>query len=136
MEYVRENNIIMEHLRKYVEYKSEYIDEKKCIENKKFKYMCQICESYENKKNDVTIYKNDGYILPNYYVCQECDLNVHEKCLFDIMKHNRSKIKKCIFCGENKLKTVKMKYVECKYDLFKKIMEGYNFKIETIEKEC
>ena len=120
-------------MRYYVNYKKNYlinIDNKE-KELKKCTCLCNICDSFYIDKNDN--YKKNRDYNPIFYYCSECNINIHDDCLFKVMKNHRGKIKDCIFCGSKKLKYMKLTTNEYKYIFYNKLLNNFDFTINSLE---
>ncbi len=131
--YIKNNEIIKSELKKYVNYKKDYlinIDEK-IQKMSNFKCKCNICNLfYINKKSN---YKNANNYNPVFYYCSDCNMNLHDDCLFEVIKNNRSKIKKCVFCESKNIENVKFSTAEYKYILYNKLLNDFDFNIYSLE---
>ncbi len=96
-----------------------------------FKCKCNICNSfYLDKKSD---YKDNEDYNPVFYYCMDCNMNLHDNCLYDVMKNHRGKIQQCIFCNSNKIKCIKLSTAEYKYIIYNKILDNFDFNISSLE---
>ncbi len=60
-------------------------------------------------------------------------MNLHDDCLFEVIKNNRSKIKKCVFCESKNIENVKFSTAEYKYILYNKLLNDFDFNIYSLE---
>lgn len=126
--YCKTNEYIKNIFKKYVNYKKEYlinIDNKE-EDLKNCKCICNICDSFY-------LDKNSKDYNPIFYYCNKCNMNIHDDCLFKVMKNNRGKIKDCIFCGSKTIKYMKLNTSEYKYIFYKKLLKNFDFTINSLE---
>ncbi len=133
IKYIQNNETMKNELQQYVNYKKNYLINIDITEDslKDCKCKCNICDSfYVDLNND---YKNSDDYNPIFYYCNECNMNIHNDCLFKIMKNHRGKIKKCIFCNSNKIKCIKLSSFEFKYIIYNKLLNNFDFTIQSLE---
>ncbi len=136
IKYCVESEYISKYMKSYISYKKNYlcdIDEKE-LKYKSFQYCCHNCLKYN--ENSSQNYKNVQK-MPKFYVCQDCNYNIHESCLFDLLKYKkcRSKIDKCICCQSKNFYTTQLNYYEYNYLLFQKIVKNELIKIGILHSE-
>ncbi len=131
--YIRNNETTRNELQKYVKYKKDYLINIDITEHslKDCKCKCNICDLFYLDSNHD--YKNSDDYNPIFYYCNECNMNIHDECLFKIMKNHRGKIKKCIFCNSNRLKYIKLSTFEFKYIIYNKLLNNFDFTIQSLE---
>ncbi len=131
--YVKNNELIKNEMKYYINYKKNYLIN---IDNKEKEFtnckcVCNICNSFYLDKDNT--YKNSEDYNPIFYYCNECNMNIHDDCLFKVMKNHRGKIKDCIFCGSKKVKYMKLSTYEYKYIFYQKLLNNFDFTINVLE---
>lgn len=131
--YIKSNELTKNEMKYYVNYKKNYLIN---IDNKEKELMnckciCNICDSfYLDKDSD---YKNSEDYNPIFYYCNDCNMNIHNDCLFKVLNNHRGKIKDCIFCGSKKIKYMKLSTYEYKYIFYQKLLNNFDFSIKSLE---
>ncbi len=131
--YIQNNETIRNELQKYVTYKKDYLINIDKTEHslKNCKCKCNICDSFYLDSNHD--YKNNDDYNPVFYYCNECNMNIHNECLFKIIKNHRGQIKKCMVCQSNTLKYIKLNTFEFKYIIYNKLLNNFEFTIQSLE---
>lgn len=131
--YIQKSEYIKNIMINYVNYKKDYLininEKEKQLIN--FKCKCNICDSFY--LNKISIYKNDENYNPIFYCCNKCNMNIHDNCLFEVIKNNRGKIKECVFCGSKNMFRIKLTTSEYKYILYNKLLNNFDFSINSLE---
>ncbi len=131
--YCKNNEYIQNNMKKYINYKKEYlinIDEKiKKLNN--FKCKCFYCNSFF--LNKINNYKDADNYNPIFYYCIDCNMNLHDQCLYEVIPNHRGKIKKCEFCESKNIQCIKLSTAEYKYIIYHKLLNNYDFSIHSLE---